>query len=454
MPNITMLKALINGEMSPSNIPVAPGVDLTAIKAGDTSPVEVVAEVPAGESTRGWNYKKEALQDIVNHVNTNTLNGFLGHQDPEKVANEFPTPVTHWVGAKMEGESAFFRGVIDPAAEDLKRWVKAKRIKQVSIYGIPQLKKVGSKTEVVGYKPMSIDWTPLDRSGMPTKIVAVGEMDSTFAEDDLDGEMDGSFEETRDAVRHSLLEKFPSDSTYAYIRRTFADHVIAEVETSKNNIRSTKIYSVPYSLLEDAVILGDPVEVMEQRIYIPVDKKTGEMDTGGADQPMGWKEKVAEINNLLKNGEVTVGQVVGEMGIKAEHVAPELVKEHKDTLGDLEQVKQALGVTGEMSEVLQVAKAAKEALDAEKVTKHEATIDAVIKEKVTGEMAQALAKKMIHVEMGATKEQITGELDQLLADNVWKETLSKLHLDKPPMAGTGGKNNSSSSSLTTSRIPV
>ncbi len=178
------------------------------------------------------------------------------------------------------------------------------------------------------------------------------------------------------------------------------------------------------------------------------------MDTGGADQPMGWKEKVAEINNLLKNGEVTVGQVVGEMGIKAEHVAPELVKEHKDTLGDLEQVKQALGVTGEMSEVLQVAKAAKEALDAEKVTKHEATIDAVIKEKVTGEMAQALAKKMIHVEMGATKEQITGELDQLLADNVWKETLSKLYLDKPPMAGTGGKNNSSSSSLTTSRIPV
>src|SRR5690606_29261376 len=39
---------------------------------------------------------------------------------------------------------------------------------------------VGGEQHVVGYKPLSIDWTPLNRPGMPTEIVAIaaGEMDA------------------------------------------------------------------------------------------------------------------------------------------------------------------------------------------------------------------------------------------------------------------------------------
>ncbi|GAC41266.1 hypothetical protein [Paenibacillus popilliae] len=174
---LILLPASLTGEMQPQDIPLAPGVDLDAIKSGDEDPLEVVVEVPAGKSTRGWNYKPESLQAIVEHVNRDTLSGFLGHQKAEEVANTFEAPVTHWVGARMEGTKAYFRGVVDAAAKDLKRWIRAGRIKQVSIFGMPKLQTVSGETQVIDYKPLSIDWTPLDRSGMPTRIVALGEMD-------------------------------------------------------------------------------------------------------------------------------------------------------------------------------------------------------------------------------------------------------------------------------------
>lgn len=172
-----LLPASISGEMKAQDIPLAPGVDLEAIKSGDDDPLEVVVEVPAGKSTRGWDYKPESLQAIVEHVNRYTLSGFLGHQKADDVANTFEAPVTHWVGARMEGTRAYFRGVVDAAAKDLKRWIRAGRIKQVSIFGMPKLKTADGETQVIDYKPLSIDWTPLDRSGMPTRIVALGEMD-------------------------------------------------------------------------------------------------------------------------------------------------------------------------------------------------------------------------------------------------------------------------------------
>lgn len=167
----------VAGEMKVDDIPVATGVDVEALKKGDEDPLEVVVEIPASKSKRGWNYTADSLKDIVNAVNTKTLNGFLGHQKPEDVSNQFLPPVTHWIGAKMVGEVAYFRGVVDAAAKDLKRWIKSGRIKQVSIFGMPKLQKAAGETNVVGYEPLSIDWTPLDRAGMNTRIVAMsGEM--------------------------------------------------------------------------------------------------------------------------------------------------------------------------------------------------------------------------------------------------------------------------------------
>lgn len=167
----------IAGEMRVEDIPLASGVDVNELKKGDDDPLEVVVEIPASKSKRGWNYTGESLRNIVDAVMSRTLNGFLGHQKPEDINNQFLPPVTHWVGAKMEGETAYFRGIVDAAAKDLKRWIRSGRIKQVSIFGMPKIRRSNGETYVVGYKPLSIDWTPLDRAGMNTRIVAMsGEM--------------------------------------------------------------------------------------------------------------------------------------------------------------------------------------------------------------------------------------------------------------------------------------
>lgn len=162
---MAQLAATVSGEVSVQDVPVAPWADVAALKAGDPDPMEVVVEVPAGRSKRGWNYTPAALQRIVGEVMGQGLPGFLGHQKPEDVDHEFPKPVTHWVGAKFENGKAYFRGVVDAAAADLKRWLRAKTVRTVSIFGIPELQRVGGETNVVDYRPLSIDWTPLDRGG-------------------------------------------------------------------------------------------------------------------------------------------------------------------------------------------------------------------------------------------------------------------------------------------------
>ncbi len=337
---ISSVQAVISGEMRVEDVPLAPWADLQALKAGDSEPMEVVVEIPAGKSKRGWNYRPEALQKIVGEVMNQGLPGFLGHQKPEDVDHQFPTPVTHWVGALWRDGKAYFRGVVDKAASNLKRWIKARAIRQVSIFGIPKLQRVNGEIHVVDYKPLSIDWTPLGRAGMPTSIVAIGEMD--------------------------------------------------------------------------------------------------EILSGGGENPMSWKEIVAQLKQMLASKEVTLGQVVGEMGWKAQDIAGEIdaewLKEVTGAVETLGKAKEALGVTGEM-DVLQVATEARKTLDEKAAAEREKLIDEVLKEKVAGEMAQALVKKMLQVPEGATKEQVAGEINKLLEDEAVKATISKLYVDKPPIIG-------------------
>lgn len=180
------LTADICGEMKPGDVPLGSWVDYEAMKGDDADLLDLVVSIPEGRSTRKWYYEADALKDIAGEIMTTGLPGFLGHQREDQVATEFPLPATHWIGAKIAEDAAgktilYVRGLIDKSQENLKRWIRRKLIRQVSIYGRPALKVVGGETRVVHYKPLSIDWTPLNRAGMPTRVVAMGEMDSILA---------------------------------------------------------------------------------------------------------------------------------------------------------------------------------------------------------------------------------------------------------------------------------
>lgn len=345
--------------VKPSDIPLAQGVDLDLMKSMDKDPLEVAVEIPATKSKRGWNYKPEALQDIVNYVNKNTLNGFLGHQKAEDVSTQFVPPVTSWIGAKFNPDAevkdkdgkvigkgkAYFRGFIDADATKLKRWIRTKRIGEVSIFGYPKLKRNAGNGEmdVTGYNPLSIDWTPLHRPGMPTRIVGM-EMDSTLKDD------------------------------------------------------------------------------------------------GGKN--MDFEELMQNLKGLLQTGKVTYKKIFGELGITKELISGEM-QDVKQAFGDeetLKKVKEALNVSGEM-DVVDVAKKAHEAVEKAERAVFDKTVDDVVKEKVSGEMAQNLVKKMLKVKDGDSKEVIAGEIDNILKDDFVKNIISDEHLDISTITGGSNKEN-------------
>lgn len=435
---------IINGEMDsvnailssmkPSDIPLASGVDIESLKAADNDPLEVVVEIPATKSKRGWNYTAKSLQDIVDYTKQHTLNGFLGHQKPENVSTEFVPPVTHWIGAEMKGDKAYFRGLVDADATNLKRWLRTKRIKEVSIFGYPKLKK-GAKGEmnVVGYNPLSIDWTPLHRPGMPTSIVAM-EMDNPNGE-----QLDGSFETLKSDLREALKEKYNANGngSYIWLQSVRYDNSTAIFEYEQNGL--TKLYSTPFSIVENKLQLGDATEVVKKISYEPA----GEM--GGNN--MEFKELASNVKGLLQTGKITYADVVNGLGLTPEVIAGEMeeVKASMDAKDILEKVRETLGVSGEM-DIVEYAKKAHETMTQHQKDTWDNTLNEVINEKVTGEMAQGLVKKMIKCEEGATKEVIAGEIDAILKDELVQNLISNSHKDVPPGINSRKDNNNCSSS--------
>jgi hypothetical protein len=338
--NLFRLFAGISGEMSVDDIPPAPGVDIDAIKQGDNDPLEVVVEVPVGKSKRGWNYTHKALKDIVDAVNTRTLAGFKGHQKPEDVSNQFIDPATHWIGAKMTETAAYFRGIVDKKEEDLKRWIKGKRIKQVSIFGRPTLKNVAGETQVVAYDPLSIDWTPLDRMGMPTRIVAAsGEMW------DLDGvgpgEMKGDDEQVEWAQVIEELKKRHGNKTItlgmiAGEMGLTNDQVIAELtpELAKEVQRALEISG------KAAEILGVSGEMDVEALFKSLKAAADKEASAGRDKIIGemLESKVTSeaVRKELQNPETALGKLwtYHARGIAADATKEQIAGEMDNFLAD------------------------------------------------------------------------------------------------------------------------
>lgn len=416
-----------------------------------------------------------ALEDIAKMVNEQGLPGNKGHQKPENVGTEFPDPVTHWVGAKVDpnvvnkdkdgkviGKGAIYvRGVVDKAAKDLKRWVKSKTVTTVSIFGYPKLEKAKGETKVVGYKALSIDWTPLGRAGMPTAVVGIGEMEQ-HGSDSLTGEsaLDGSYENLREQLRLAVQEKFvKSNKEYAWIQRTFPDYVIVTHEADGKS----KLYKIPYGVVDNEIQLGKKEEVVEQKSYVPV---SGEI--GGV--MMNIKEAIALIRSAIAQGETDFLKVMGEMGFTKEQAVEMLVGEQmKQLKTDSEafsKLKEALGVSSEMKpeEIIALvgemsgvwaalgfdkekpdkpAEVAGEMAKAKAKTEksaREKLINEVIAEKVSGEQAQKLVKRLLDVPEDADKAKIAGEIDALLQEEDVKLMIGRSFVERPAGVGGTGKN--------------
>ncbi|EHR37710.1 hypothetical protein HMPREF9454_00954 [Megamonas funiformis YIT 11815] len=417
--NGIMLTAKITGEMNVEDIPVANWADIDALKGDDTDPLEVIMSIPAGKSTRGWNYTSNALNSIVGEVNSTGLPGFLGHQKAENVATEFPTPVTHWIGAKMENGTAYFRGLIDKSAGDLKRWIRGKAINQVSIFGYPQLQQnsVTGETDVIDYKGLSIDWTPLNRAGMPTSLMATsGEMDA------IAQPADTSHEALRETLRSDAYAKLGNNSSdgYVSVNSVYDDYFIAYRSDYSNRGNEETYYKIGYAKGPDnTIVLGEPVEVRRKETWEPV----GEMEI---------KNMNNKLKDLLDDGTITkedLKQACGEIGI-SNNEEPNKIEQ---ACGEM------FGKTGD--ELLNDIKSAAELLKQSNNKNKEKIIDKVLSEKVSGEMAQNVVKKMLHTD-SSDEAVIAGEIDSILADKSVQALLANTKIDIVPPINVNNNNNS------------
>ncbi|MFR3241853.1 MAG: hypothetical protein ACLTXK_05550 [Megamonas funiformis] len=417
--NGIMLTAKITGEMNVEDIPVANWADIDALKGDDTDPLEVIMSIPAGKSTRGWNYTSNALNSIVGEVNSTGLPGFLGHQKAENVATEFPTPVTHWIGAKMENGTAYFRGLIDKSAGDLKRWIRGKAINQVSIFGYPQLQQnsVTGETDVIDYKGLSIDWTPLNRAGMPTSLMATsGEMDA------IAQPADTSHEALRETLRSAAYAKLGNNSSdgYVSVNSVYDDYFIAYRSDYSNRGNEETYYKIGYAKGPDnTIVLGEPVEVRRKETWEPV----GEMEI---------KNMNNKLKDLLDDGTITkedLKQACGEIGI-SNNEEPNKIEQ---ACGEM------FGKTGD--ELLNDIKSAAELLKQSNNKNKEKIIDKILNEKVSGEMAQNVVKKMLHTD-SSDEAVIAGEIDSILADKSVQALLANTKIDIVPPINVNNNNNS------------
>lgn len=316
---MTGLVAGVVAEMRVEDVPLASwAVDaVKELKAGDEDPMEVVVRIPEGRSKRGWHYTRRVLDRIAQEINTTGLPGFLGHQRPEDVDHQFPTPVTHWVGAVVRDEGGkaalYTRGVVDKAAADLKRWIRGKVTRQTSIFGVAQLSKVSGETQVVDFRPLSIDWTPLNRAGMPTEVVAVGEMDAIL--------------ETGGGVKMDLKELFAALKEQLEKKNTTALAVASEMGWTFEDIAREIGGQAFENLQAKAQVVGE----IAQLFGLSSDAKT--------DDVMAAVRVAAEIakETARAKREQLINKVIGEM-VVAEAARP-LVKLMLNVPEDADEAK-------------------------------------------------------------------------------------------------------------------
>ena len=108
-----------------SDVPVATGVDLVALKGSDADNVLEVLAVFEPTTEADTRVLKALLAKAVD----GKLSGSRGHLTKEEAGHKFPDVALHWIGAiELDDGRIAFRGVVDEAQRDLMRWIKAKQI--------------------------------------------------------------------------------------------------------------------------------------------------------------------------------------------------------------------------------------------------------------------------------------------------------------------------------------
>lgn len=161
--------------------------------------------------------------------------------------------------------------------------------------------------------------------------------------------------------------------------------------------------------------------------------------TNGEIEVVDYQPLSIDWTPLGRAGMETQVVAIGEMDSVREETKEETQEETKagDSMDEVQKVygelTELLGVEGE--ELVASVEKMKAAFEEQKRKECGELVEQLIKEKVSGEVAQVLVKKLLKYEGEPDKEKIAGEIDNILNDPDVQEALSKIYAVNPPVVG-------------------
>lgn len=174
------------------SVPVSEAVSFDDLTAGDDDPMFVT--LPAGqvdaESRNGRRYNRDAVEAIVEAINSGGVGGIKGHLRDEERAYRYDVPSVYWIGATLESNgTAYMKGYIPRTAPELREHVRLTKATRgrlgTSIYGTAMIDDDGN---VSNLNLESIDLAHPARVGVPVAAATphiTGEMSLDDNEDEI-----------------------------------------------------------------------------------------------------------------------------------------------------------------------------------------------------------------------------------------------------------------------------
>lgn len=261
-------------------VPLAPGIDYEALVALDTKAGDdpVFVTLPIGEvnivSGNGRKYPVEAIESLVEAINSEKPGGIQGHLRDEDRAYEFELPSLIWVGAVIVEGIAWGKAYIPRYASAVREYVSnCQAIKAkiaTSIYGLAEM--AGNIVKRLFIE--SIDLAHPARAGVKTAVavpLVTTEMvdeKNLHLEKDLQNMPEGTTPVAPD--NGNLISELTTAKTTALARVDELESKLTELTKSAETLKlaSAKLAESAYSYTNASISVSasgeNIVEVIEQ----------------------------------------------------------------------------------------------------------------------------------------------------------------------------------------------
>lgn len=374
-------------------VPFAPGIDQVALVDGDDSPLFVTLPIAkVGKSRNGRYYDAAVVAEIAAQVNRDRPGGILGHISESERATRYDRPEVLWLGATVQGDTAYGKGYIPPYARDTRDFLRRAKASghkvATSIYGRYQQvhdAATGAMRVQTGGNLESIDFAPASRAGM--------EFGGGFA---LSAEMTAAETDTLAATIAAQLRRE---------MQGVAPGASVNVRVSANGRAAT-----------------DPASVGREPIVVSVESSSEKYDEGGSS---------------MTRSEVIQTMTVSEMAQLPQAVREQIESERRAAIdAQLAPVREALGLAEDapvakvVTTVTEMATAQREADEAAANQAVDTHLDAQLAERVAKDApaeaatkARAIVRTLVVAEM---REQTIAEVDRALTAKLGEETVTEM----------------------------